>query len=122
MALGLSKPETEIMLAHSGNILPLNLVKNNVLLEQNECEIAIHRLPLVCVLRFGLESFKYPIRLETQSRDPISCCGKPVEGTNEITHFFSFIGLFHCFPVATDRVVGQKVDRGLYGTEPHIFR
>ena len=57
-----------------------------------------------------------PIHFLTQSRDPVSCQGKPVERTNEINLQFFFIGLLHWFPVATDRIarLSQKLDRDHY--------
>ena len=56
------------------------------------------------------------IHFRTQSDDPISCYGKPVERTNEIA--YPLISLVHYTGLtqrATDRIVGlsPKVGRGL---------
>ena len=68
--------------------------------------------PLVPPLR-GLgvkikdQSLKAPFHFQTQHDDPISYSGK-------LNASLDFIGLFHWFPVATDRIAGPslKVDGG----------
>ena len=66
-------------------------------------------------LQDSVSNLKAPIYFRTQSHDPISCHGKPVERTNEIKGYETSLVPLHWFPVATDQIVGLSptVDRGL---------
>ena len=69
---------------------------------------------LICSVVF--DTLKAKIHFLTQSCDPISCNGKPVERNNEYRPWTDFFGPLQCFPVTTHRIAqpSQRVNWDLY--------